>query len=439
LKNPSVTARATHTRYIVVGFMMALAMVTYLDRACIGTMKTSIQAEFGLTEGQFSWVFVAFGLAYAMFEIPTARWADQRGAKGVFSRIVIWWSAFTLLTAAAWNYASLLVMRFLFGAGEAGAFPCMARVLSRWMPFKERGSAKGVFFASAYTAGGLTPPIVLYLMLTFSWREILVMFGLIGIVWVVAWNWWFRDEPTEHPRANDAERALIVADRPPEQSSPRGWLFWRGLLQQRNVRLLCLLYMPNCATFYYCITWLPSYLEVKHGFDRDDLGIYASLPLLLAIPTQFLGGFVSDVLTKRYGTIIGRRTPGVVGYVLAALFIVGASLATDRDVAAVCIALAACTCMLTTAPAWSTCVDIGRQHSGTVSAIMNTAGQVAAISVAPITGYSVDWFDNWNVPFWLLAGLFVMGAICWLFVNPNRPVLGDVSPDASLRRAEVPA
>jgi ACS family glucarate transporter-like MFS transporter len=439
LKNPSVTARATHTRYIVVGFMMALAMVTYLDRACIGTMKTSIQAEFGLTEGQFSWVFVAFGLAYAMFEIPTARWADQRGAKGVFSRIVIWWSAFTLLTAAAWNYASLLVMRFLFGAGEAGAFPCMARVLSRWMPFKERGSAKGVFFASAYTAGGLTPPIVLYLMLTFSWREILVMFGLIGIVWVVAWNWWFRDEPTEHPRANEAERALIVADRPPEQSSPRGWPFWRGLLQQRNVRLLCLLYMPNCATFYYCITWLPSYLEVKHGFDRDDLGIYASLPLLLAIPTQFLGGFVSDVLTKRYGTIIGRRTPGVVGYVLAALFIVGASLATDRDVAAVCIALAACTCMLTTAPAWSTCVDIGRQHSGTVSAIMNTAGQIAAISVAPITGYSVDWFDNWNVPFWLLAGLFVMGAICWLFVNPNRPVLGDVSPDASLRRAEVPA
>jgi ACS family glucarate transporter-like MFS transporter len=439
LKHPSVTARATHTRYIVVGFMMALAMVTYLDRACIGTMKTSIQAEFGLTEGQFSWVFVAFGLAYAMFEIPTARWADQRGAKGVFSRIVIWWSAFTLLTAAAWNYASLLVMRFLFGAGEAGAFPCMARVLSRWMPFKERGSAKGVFFASAYTAGGLTPPIVLYLMLTFSWREILVMFGLIGIVWVVAWNWWFRDEPTEHPRANEAERALIVADRPPEQDSPRGWPFWRGLLQQRNVRLLCLLYMPNCATFYYCITWLPSYLEVKHGFDRDDLGIYASLPLLLAIPTQFLGGFVSDVLTKRYGTAIGRRTPGVVGYVLAALFIVGASLATDRDVAAVCIALAACTCMLTTAPAWSTCVDIGRQHSGTVSAIMNTAGQIAAISVAPITGYSVDWFDNWNVPFWLLAGLFVMGAICWLFVNPNRPVLGDLSPDAPLRRTEVPA
>lgn len=416
--------------------MMALAMVTYLDRACIGTMKTSIQAEFGLTEGQFSWVFVAFGLAYALFEIPTARWADQRGAKRVFSRIVIWWSAFTLLTAAAWNYASLLVMRFLFGAGEAGAFPCMARVLSRWMPFKERGSAKGVFFASAYTAGGLTPPIVLYLMLTFSWREILVMFGLIGIVWVIAWNWWFRDEPTEHPRANEAERALIVADRTPEQPSPGGWPFWRGLLRQRNVRLLCLLYMPNCATFYYCITWLPSYLEMKHGFERQDLGIYASLPLLLAIPTQFLGGFISDVLTRKYGLSTGRRAPGIVGYVLAALFIVGASLAADRDIAAISIAFAACTCMLTTAPAWSTCVDIGRQHSGTVSAIMNTAGQLAAISVAPITGYSVDWFDNWNVPFWLLAGLFVMGAVCWRFVDPNQPVTG-TRADPALRPAPV--
>jgi ACS family glucarate transporter-like MFS transporter len=417
--------RPTHTRYIVVGFMMALAMVTYLDRACIGTMKTSIQAEFGLTEGQFSWVFVAFGLSYALFEIPTARWADRRGAKGVFSRIVIWWSAFTLLTAAAWNYVSLLVTRFLFGAGEAGAFPCMARVLSRWMPFRERGTAKGIFFASAYTAGGLTPIIVGYLMLAFSWREILVMFGFIGLVWVAAWHWWYRDEPTEHPRANEAERQLIVADRPPPRESPVGWAFWRNLLRQRNVRLLCFLYMPNCATFYYCITWLPSYLEMKHGFVKTELGIYASLPLLLAIPTQFLGGYLSDRITRRHGTTAGRRIPGIVGYGLAAVCIVAASLATQPQVAALCIAFAASTCMLTTAPAWSTCVDIGREHSGTVSATMNTAGQLAAISVAPITGYSVDWFDNWNVPFWLLAGLFVMGAICWMFVEPEKPVIRD--------------
>jgi MFS family permease len=418
-------ARPTHARYTVIAFMATLAWVTYLDRACIGTMKTSMQAEFGLSEGEFSWVFFSFILAYALFEIPTARWADQRGAKGVFTRIVSWWSAFTMLTAGAWNYSSLLVTRFLFGAGEAGAFPCMARVFSRWIPLQERGTAKGIFFASAYVAAGITPLVVGALLLVFSWREILLMFGLIGLVWVVAWKAWFRNEPSEHPRVNSAELEVILRDRPAPRPSPRGWPFWRNLLQQRNVRLLCLQYMANCATFYYCITWLPSYLEKAHGFQRTELGVYASLPLLLAIGTQFFGGFLSDVFARRYGVTLGRRIPGVVGYSLAAVCILVASLATDRNVAAVFIALACCTCMLTTAPSWSTCVDIGRENSGTVSATMNTAGQFAAMILQPVAGYSVDWFNNWDAPFWLLAGLYVTGATCWLFIEPQRPVIRD--------------
>jgi MFS transporter, ACS family, glucarate transporter len=418
-------AKPSHTRFIVVAFMVTLAMVTYLDRACIGVMKTSIQAEFGLTEGQFSWVFFSFILAYAIFEIPTARWADRSGAKGVLTRIVTWWSLFTLMTAASWNYVSLLVTRFLFGAGEAGAFPCVARVLSRWVPFKERGTAKGIFFAGAYTSGALTAVVVTALLPLFSWREILVMFGLVGFVWVAAWHFWFRDEPADHPRVNAAELAVIHADRPPDREHPRGWPFWRNLLAQRNVRLLCFLYMPNCATFYFCITWLPSYLQNEHGFEKTQLGWVASLPLFMSIGTQFFGGYISDVLSKRYGITVGRRAPGIIGYACAAVFIVFASIQKDPVTAAVLIALAASTCMLTTAPAWSTCVDIGRENSGTVSATMNTAGQFAAIILQPIVGYSVDWFGNWNVPFWLLAGLFVMGAICWAFVEPKKPVIAD--------------
>jgi ACS family glucarate transporter-like MFS transporter len=434
--NQLPAARPTRTRYIVVAFMVTLAMVTYLDRACIGVMKTSIQAEFGLNDAQFSWVFFSFILAYALFEIPTARWADRRGAKGVLTRIVAWWSVFTLLTAAAWNYVSLLVMRFLFGAGEAGAFPCVARVLSRWMPLKERGTAKGVFFAGAYTSGALTAIIVTALLPMFNWREILVMFGLVGFAWIVAWQLWFRDEPAAHPRVNEAERDLILADRPPEQAHPRGWAFWANLLRQRNVRLLCLLYMPNCATFYFCITWLPSYLENQHGFKNVQLGLFASLPLFLSIGTQFFGGYISDVLSKRFGIIVGRRAPGIVGYGLAAVLVLLASVSSDPTTAAKLIALTAAVCMLTTAPAWSTCVDIGREHSGTVSATMNTSGQIAAILSQPIVGYSVHWFGNWNVPFWLLAGLFVMGTVCWMFVDPTRPVLAD---EPKLQTEALPA
>lgn len=408
--------------------MVTLAMITYLDRACIGAMAPSIASEFGLDEAQMGWVFFAFALSYAMFEIPTARWADRRGARSVISRIVTWWSVFTLVTAGAFNYVSLLIARFLFGAGEAGAWPCVARVFSRWIPQRERGTVKGIFFAGAYTSGALTTVVVTALLPLMSWRTILVTFGCIGFIWVIVWHRWFRDDPAEHPAVDEAERRLILADRAPEAPHPSGWMYWRNLLRQRNVLLLCLMYMPNCTTFYFCITWLPTYLMKQHGFEKAALGMVASLPLFLSIATQFLGGFWSDRVTASSGLRRGRRTPGIFGYSFAAIFIVAASLVAAPVAAAVLIALAAATCMLTTAPAWSTCVDIGRENSAVVGATMNTAGQIAAILSAPIVGYSVKWFGNWNVPFWLLGALFVMGAVCWVFIDPQRPVFEAQTP-----------
>ena len=314
--------------------MVTLAMVTYLDRACIGAMKQHIAADFSLDDAQMGWVFTSFILAYAIFEIPTARWADRHGAGAVLTRIVSWWSVFTLLTAGAFNYASLLVTRFLFGAGEAGAFPCVARVLSRWVPLRERGTAKGIFFAGAYASAALTTFTVNALLPFMSWRTILVAFGCVGFVWVFAWRRWFRDEPTDHPAANEAERTLIIADRVPVVAQPAGFAFWGGLLKQRNVLLLCLSYMPNCATFYFCITWLPSYLREHRGFESTQLGMLAALPLALAIGTQFLGGFWSDKIVVRYGLRAGRRIPGVFGYGVAALFVVAATLTPDPKTAA---------------------------------------------------------------------------------------------------------
>ena len=416
--------RATRARYVVILFMVTLAMVTYLDRACIGAMKKDIAADFNLDDAQMGWVFTAFILAYAIFEIPTARWADRHGAGSVLARIVTWWSLFTLMTAGAFNYVSLLVTRFLFGAGEAGAFPCVARVLSRWVPLRERGTAKGIFFAGAYASASITTFTVTALLPLMSWRTILVVFGCVGFVWVIAWKRWFHDEPADHPAANDAERALILADRAVIVPPPQGLAFWRAMLKQRNVLLLCFSYMPNCATFYFCITWLPSYLREHHGFESTQLGVLAALPLALAIGTQFLGGFWSDKIVVRYGLRAGRRAPGIVGYGVAALLVIAATLSPDAKTAAILFAFTVAVCMLTTAASWSTCVDIGREQSATVSATMNTSGQIAAILMPAIVGYSLKWFGNWNVPFYLLAGLFVMGAVCWLFIDPKKPVFG---------------
>src|SRR5215212_7327397 len=213
---------ATHARYRVVALATTLAMVTYLDRVAIGTLAPAIRRDLGLTAIQMGWVFTVFQLAYGLFEVPTGRWADRVGTRSVLARIVIWWSVLTAATGAAFNYPVLLAIRFLFGAGEAGAWPCVARTFSRWIPRRERGTVQGIFFAGAHLVGGLTPALVLWLLRFVSWREIFACFGAVGFVWVAVWRTWFRNDPSEHPAVNAAELQMIVADRPPESGHAVG-------------------------------------------------------------------------------------------------------------------------------------------------------------------------------------------------------------------------
>src|SRR5689334_20599119 len=190
---------ATRVRYRVVALATGLAMITHLDRACIATLAPSITRDLGLTTVQMGYVFTVFQLAYALFEIPTAWWADRRGTRSVLARIVSWWSVMTIATGVAFTYPILLLVRFLFGVGEAGAWPCAARTFSRWIPAGERGTVQGVFFAGAHLIGGLTPVMVLWMLTFLTWRQIFFCFGTIGLVWVAIWYAWFRDDPSMHP------------------------------------------------------------------------------------------------------------------------------------------------------------------------------------------------------------------------------------------------
>src|SRR3954447_15813926 len=239
----------TRARYRVVALVTGLGMITYLDRACIATLTPGIVRDLGLSTVQMGYVFTVFQLAYALFEIPTAWWADRRGTRSVLSRIVIWWSCFTAATGAAFSYPVLLVVRFLFGVGEAGAWPCVARTFSRWIPRRERGTVQGIFFAGAHLVGGLTPALVLWLLHFLSWRSIFMCFGAVGLVWVAIWHTWFRNDPSEHPSVNAAELRAIVSDRPPDCQHSAGWEYWGRLIRNRNMMAMCLMYVPNCMIF----------------------------------------------------------------------------------------------------------------------------------------------------------------------------------------------
>jgi MFS family permease len=202
-------ARGTRIRFRVAALGTTLAMVTYLDRVSMGTIAPIVTQEWQLTPSQTGWIFSSFALAYAVFEIPTAKWAETLGTKAVLTRIVLWWSAFTAATAVAFNLPSMLVVRFLFGAGEAGAWPMAARAFSSWIPRFERATVQGIFFAGAHLVGGLTPALIGVMLLYMGWRTVFVVFGLVGLFWVSAWHKWFVNDPTEHPEVNAAELAHI--------------------------------------------------------------------------------------------------------------------------------------------------------------------------------------------------------------------------------------
>ena len=207
----------------MLAFLAAMTFILYLDRACINQAAPIIKKELGISSTQLGFVFGAFTLAYAVFEIPAGWWGDRYGSRRILTRIVVWWSFFTALTGAAWGFGTLVVIRFLFGAGEAGALPNSARVLRGWFPDSSRGRAQG-FVTTAMMIGGAAAPVASqWLIDRVGWRWSFVVFALAGVGWAVAFYTWFRDDPAEHPATNEAERRLIAAGRIPrsQQAPPR--------------------------------------------------------------------------------------------------------------------------------------------------------------------------------------------------------------------------
>ena len=400
-----------------------LAGVTYLDRICISMAAPSIRRDLHLDEVQMGYVFSAFTLAYGLFEMPTGAWGDRAGTRSVLTRIVIWWSAFTMATATAWNYASLLSMRFLFGIGEAGAWPNAGRTMARWFPLRERATAQGIFFMGAHLAGGLTPELVRRLLLFMDWRAVFVSFGFVGLAWAGAWFRWFRNEPEEHPETNAEERAWIAEGRSAAASKHFDWSFAGRMFTYGNMLLLCLMYSTQTFGFYFCLTWLPQYLEKERGFSGAALGWLSGLPLLMCCVADLFGGLTVDRAIKSWGVRWGRGAVCAISFAVgsAAMFI-GISTA-DPWLSAFAIGVASAATAFPLGACWSACTQLGGSYAGLSGGMMNTAGQVGGFLSPIMIGYARQyWGKDWTVCLYTIAGLFALGAFCWLFIDVQRPL-----------------
>jgi MFS transporter, ACS family, glucarate transporter len=417
--SPSVP-RPTRARGRLLAFAFLLSVITYLDRICISAAAPFIMADLQLTVLQMSAIFSAFTLAYSLFEIPSGWLADVRGPRLMLTRIVLWWSAFTMLTGAATGFRSLLAIRFLFGAGEAGAFPTAVRSFASWFPLRERGTANGVLFLGSRLGGMLSVPLALLLIRQWGWRQTFVVFGTFGIVWAAAWYAWYRDRPADHPEVNAEELGWIQQDGATGAASPR--TPWRELLTSRNLLAICAMYFAFGYGLYFYFTWLPTYLIRELGFSVLAGGLLSALPFALAGIADLAGGRLTDYLARVKGLRTARCHLGFASFLTCAVLVLLSTIAPDPLAKAVLLAFALASADLALSACWAVCLDVGATHAGVVTGFMNTFGNLGGLIGPLVLGLAVDRLGSWTIPFYVTAGVYAAGALAWLAIDPHQRI-----------------
>lgn len=389
-------------------------MVSYMDRACISVAAPAIQREFGLNHAQLGIVFSIFSLAYFLFLTPWGILADRYGARRLVTLGILSWSAFTTLTAAAWNLASMLAIRFAFGATEASLMPAIASAFSRWVPENERSTSFGAFLSGGRIGGAIAPPVAAWLVWLFGWRWMFVAFSGLGILCAAAWFWWYRDKPASHPRITEAELDLIGRG---TAAAPRA----RAALRPgRSLWLLLSVAFGYTFMWQFYITWFPTYLMEARSLPLAQAAGYAALPFVSGMAANWLGGIVTDLLGRRYGASAGRTVLGFAALLSSAALLAAGIAHPDPAFAAVLIALAAGAGDLSLGAVWSSATVIGGSAAGAVSGMMNSASNLGGFLSPMLMGWMLHLTGNWNTV--LLAGVVTntAAAFLWLGVNKTR-------------------
>lgn len=411
--------RPTRARYVVLFFLCSMSFVLYLDRVCIGQAVTDIKRDLGIGDGEMSYILAAFTLAYGLFEVPVGRWGDRFGARRTLTRIVVAWSVFTALTGACWNFGSMLVVRFLFGIGEAGAFPNVIRVTTAWFPPEKRGRYRGFFLACSLLGGAAAPALSAQIIAHIGWRGNFAVFGVVGLVWAIAFLLWFRETPAEHPAVNAAERAVIG---PPTHASARhDPLPWSLLVRNRNVLLLSLVIICSAALTYFFFSWYPDYLRTVRGVEEKSAGWLASLVLVGSTVGTFLGGFIND----RLPTPTGRKLWCAATSALAGALVLAASSAESPEGMSLLFALATASLATFQAIWWGFCADVGGKHVGAVFGFMNGLGALGAMASQILFGQFLAWRHRQGLEgraavddaFTVYAAVLWTAAIAWSLID----------------------
>lgn len=400
-------------RHRVLGFLAVLSAITYLDRVCISVAGPRMQEELGIGPEGWGWVTGVFAVAYGAFEMPSGYFADRFGPRRMLTRIVLWWSAFTALTGFVSSYPALLASRFLFGAGEAGAYPNTSVSISRWFPVSQRAGAFGIVWMASQAGAALSGLLVVPIQIRYGWRVSFYLFGLLGVIWAGAWFLWYRDDPAwkQGVAAGEFEES---GNRSIRERHP---LPLRTAFRSRNLWAILFVALAYCYAMYFFLAWLPIYLVRARGFGEKDL-LLAAFPFIVGALSNAAGGFASDALVRRFGLRRGRGIAGSAGLAVAAFCILGAVFASHKYLTLALLGLGYAGITFQQPAVWAVCLDVGRDHAGFVSGAMNTAGQVGSFLLSVSYGYLVAATGSYDIPLLVVAAMLLAGVLVWRAIDP---------------------
>jgi sugar phosphate permease len=408
--NDSKAIRPTRARRVVLALIIGAYVITYMDRVNISSAMPVMQRDLGLSIVTVGWIFSSFRWGYALFQIPGGWFGDRIGPRRALTFVVCWWSLFTSFTALAWSAVTIGICRFLFGVGEAGAFPIATRSLSRWTPPEERAFSQGLPHAASRVGAALTPALVVLIMINFGWRTSFFLFGMLGLAWSATWYWYYRDKPSEHPGVNSAELQIIRRSECPANGH-RHAVSWRAILTNPTVWVLSAIYFCYGYSIDIYLDWFPKYLYDSRGLDLKKMGFYASLPFLAGAAGDLLGGWFSDHWATRTGNLkAARRGVAATGFLIAAGFMLPATFTSHTGTSILCSCVAVFGLELTVGVSWAIPLDIGGDHAGSVASIMNTFGNLGSAISPALLGYLVRLY-GWNVPFVVSSILCIVAVL----------------------------
>ncbi len=400
----------------ILAMLVILGVVTFLDRINISVAGSSIMKDLNLSAVEWGWVQSAFILSYGLMQIPMGAYGDRHGHRKVLTQIVLWWSLFTAFTGLAGGLASLLIIRFMFGVGEAGSSPCSTGVISRWFEKNEVGKAQGYVWAASRMGGALTPFVVIPVMEWLGWRAAFWLLGGLGIIWAVVWYVMYRDKtPLQLPRGGEQQEA-----------SPRGGtegVSWNKILRNRQFWTICAMYFFYAFGSWFFFSWFPTFMELGRGFAKSELTYAVAVPFIMSMIGNITGGYLTDKISAKYGLKVGRKVLGTSSLAISAVCMFLAAFIPGKMAVFVFLSLCFGIFDLMLPSAWALCIDLGKQHAGAISGAMNTFGNIGGFFCGILFGYLVQASGNYNLPLYMIAGMLLISALLFSFINPTKPIV----------------